>query len=252
MTGKLTLIAVEDIPLVTPGDDVAKLIIDALDNAGENLDSGDILVIAQKIISKAEDRYVDLASVTPSNEAIALADKVDKDPRLVELILRESKEVVRFRMGVLIVEHRLGFIHANAGIDQSNIEGEDRALLLPEDPNTSARQLQKQFKQHYQANIGIIINDSSGRAWRKGITGYAIGCAGIRPLLDLIGEDDLYGRKLQVTQVAIADELASAASFLMGQSGEAIPVVLIRGAQVETSNDGANVLLRDRSEDLFR
>ena len=252
MTRKISVIPVTGLPLVAPGDDVAALIIAALDSADDTLNDGDVLVIAQKIISKAEDRYVSLNSVIPSDEAATLAQKTGKDPRLVELILSESKAVVRYRPGVIIVEHRLGIIHANAGIDQSNVDGEDRVLLLPEDPDASAADIRMRLMQHYDIELAVIINDTSGRAWRNGVLGYAIGCSGINPLVDLRGTADLYGRKLVVTEVAVADEMACAASMLMGQGKEAVPAVVIRGARVEQGGGGAGVLIRDPSEDLFR
>ena len=252
MTQKISLIPVTELPLVIPGDDISALIISTLDDADETLVDGDVLVIAQKIISKAEDRYVSLDTVSPSEEAFNLARKTGKDPRLVELILQESTAVVRYRPGVIIVEHRLGIIHANAGIDQSNIEGEDRVLLLPEDPDASAANIRMRLMGHYDIELAVIINDSSGRAWRNGVVGYAIGCSGINPLADLRGNTDLYGRKLTVTVVAVADEMACAASLLMGQGKEAVPAVIIRGARVERGGGGAGVLMREPSEDLFR
>lgn len=252
MTQKISIIPVAGLPLVAPGDDIAALIISSLNEAGETLIDGDVLVIAQKIISKAEDRYVSLTSISPSEEAVTLARETGKDPRLVQLILQESKAVVRYRPGVIIVEHRLGLIHANAGIDQSNIEGEDRVLLLPKDPDASAADIRMRLIQEYDIELAVIINDSSGRAWRNGVVGYAIGCSGINPLVDLRGTADLYGRSLAVTEVAVADEMACAASMLMGQGKEAIPAAIIRGAHVEHGGGGAGVLIRDPSEDLFR
>ena len=192
MSQNISIIAVTGLPLVTPGDDIAGLVVSALDTVHETLTAGDVLVIAQKIISKAEDRYVSLATITPSAEAVTLARKTGKDPRLVELILRESLAVVRYRPGVIIVEHRLGIVHANAGIDQSNIEGADRVLLLPEDPDASAAHIRKRLMQHYDIDLAVIVNDSGGRAWRNGVIGYAIGCAGINPLVDLRGTADLF------------------------------------------------------------
>ena len=238
--------------MIEPGDDLAALIITSLEAVNETLLDGDILVIAQKIISKAEDRYVSLSSVSPSLEAVNLARQTGKDPRLVELILQESVAVARYRHGVLIVEHRLGMVHANAGIDQSNIGDDDRVLLLPEDPDASAAGMRARLMQHYRIDLAVIVNDSGGRAWRNGITGYAIGCAGITPLLDLRGTPDLFGRPLMVTQVAVADELAAAASIMMGQGNEAVPAVIIRGARVERGGDTAGVLIRDPAEDMFR
>lgn len=252
MTLNISIIPVMGLPLIEPGDDIAAMFISALEAMHETLIHGDVLVIAQKIISKAEDRYVCLASVDPSEEAVTLAQKTGKDARLVELILRESVAVIRHRPGVIIVEHRLGMVHANAGIDQSNIEGDDRVLLLPEDPDASATRMRAQLMQHYGTTLAVIINDSSGRAWRNGITGYAIGCSGMNPLVDLKGVPDLFGRKLMVTQVAVADEIAAAASMMMGQGKEGIPAAIIRGAHAESGGGGADALIRDPGEDLFR
>jgi coenzyme F420-0:L-glutamate ligase/coenzyme F420-1:gamma-L-glutamate ligase len=238
---------------VAPGDDVMQLILDGLQRADLQLRDGDVLVIAQKIISKSEDCYVDLDQVTPGSEACELALAVDKDPRLVELILRQSNEVVRHRPGVLIVEHRLGYVHANAGIDRSNIDGgEDTVLLLPQDADASAAQLRQRFADQLGVDVYIIINDSAGRAWREGAIGFALGTAGFEALVDLVGKQDLMGRPMQVTSVAVADELAAAASFLMGQSDEGAPVVLVSGAELSVSDTGSSALIRERTADLFR
>jgi len=250
---QMALYALPDIPLVKPGDDIAQLITRGLGAANLGLQQGDVVVVAQKIISKSEGRYVDLADVLPGERAIALAQQVDKDPRLVELILRQSRDTVRQRPGVLIVEHELGYIHANAGIDRSNVEGsEDTVLLLPLDPDASAVALRTALAQHCGVDVAIIINDSAGRAWREGAIGFALGTAGFAPVVDLVGKCDLLGRPMEVTSVAVADELAAAASVLMGQSDESAPVVLIRGARVEASEAGSGSLLRDRERDLFR
>ena len=255
MTAGLRLIPLLHFPLVEPGDDLVALIMDALQANGLSLQSGDVLVVAQKIISKAENRYVRLSDVTASPEAQALAEKAGKDPRQVELILRESNEVIRVRPGVIIVEHRNGYIHANAGIDKSNIciDAEDpRVLLLPEDPDASARSLRNGI-----ANLGavapqVIINDSMGRAWRNGTVGLAIGTAGVAPLYNQIGEADLFGNTLEVTEPAVADELAAGASLVMGQAAEGCPVVVARGASLAHSDGGSAGLLRDKSLDMFR
>ncbi len=242
-------------PLVEPGDDVASFVCDCLVHNGLDLQSGDLLVIAQKIISKAENRYVCLSEVEPSQRATELAVECDKDPRLVELILRESKEVVRVRPGVVIVEHTLGYVHANAGIDRSNIpsvEGDEQVLLLPQNPDASAAQLRASLLQRGHKDIRIIINDSAGRAWRNGTMGFAIGTAGFESLVDMVGQSDLFERKMEVTEVAVADELAAAASFMMGQAAEGVPVVLIRGANLRPSDQGSSELIRDKSMDLFR
>jgi coenzyme F420-0:L-glutamate ligase/coenzyme F420-1:gamma-L-glutamate ligase len=188
----------------------------------------------------------------PSAEAERLAPLADKDPRLVEVILRESVAVLRQRPGALIVEHKLGYVHANAGVDRSNVADPDRVLLLPEDPDASARALRERLRELCGATVSVIINDSAGRAWRNGITGFTIGCAGFRPVVNRIGHPDLFGRLLEMTEVAVADELAAAASFLMGQADEGIPAVLVRGARLEPSEEGMRALIRDPARDLFR
>jgi coenzyme F420-0:L-glutamate ligase/coenzyme F420-1:gamma-L-glutamate ligase len=241
--------------MVEPGDDLAALILTALNRAELQLQPGDVLVLAQKIVSKAEGRYGYLNKVEPSAQALALAPQIDKDPRLVQLILDESVEVVRQRPGVVVVEHRLGYVHANAGIDKSNIQSDEdnpRVLLLPKDADMSAAKLRQQLAAATTVEPAIIINDSAGRAWRNGTAGMAIGTAGFEPLVDMIGSADLFGRPMEVTTVAVADELAAAASFLMGQAAEGAPVVLIRGAKLNPSNEGSKALIRAKEQDLFR
>ncbi len=245
---KVELLAVPGLPLVKAGDDLASLLAEAM--TGEcGPRAGDVLVLAQKIVSKAEGRVVDLASVKPSQRAIELAAEVQKDPRLVELILSESVRVVRSRPNVLIVEHRLGFVMANAGIDQSNVapqDGVERALLLPKDPDASAASLSAKLK------LPVLIIDSFGRAWRKGTTGIAIGAAGLPSIIDMRGQTDMFGRVLQVTMPAFGDELAAAASLVMGQAAEAQPAVLVRGLTWNAPNLPASELIRASAEDLFR
>lgn len=252
---KLILQALPDFPLVEPGDNLADLILASLSSANVQLVDNDLLVLAQKIVSKSEHRYAYLNDVQASPEAQALALEIDKDPRLVELILAESTEVVRKRPGVVIVEHRLGYVHANAGIDKSNISSDEqnpRVLLLPLDSDASAAALRREIFEKTGVNVFIIINDSAGRAWRNGTAGMAIGSAGFEPLQNLIGSKDLFGRTLEVTEVALADELAAAASFVMGQAAEAAPVVHIRGAKLEPADCGSAALIREKSKDLFR
>lgn len=251
----LILQAVPGIPMVEPGDDLCALLTNALDQAELSLQDGDVLVLAQKIVSKAEGRYAYLNEVEPGPEAIELARNCDKDPRHMEVLLGESHSVLRQRPGVVIVEHKLGYVHANAGIDRSNIASADdnpRLLLLPEDPDASAQNLREALQNKTGARINIIINDSAGRAWRNGTLGFAIGTAGFEAVENRIGEQDLFGRALEVTEVAVADELAAAASFLMGQGNEAIPLVLIRGAKLRPSDAGSAALIRDREKDMFR
>jgi len=256
---KLSLTTIEGIPLIEPGDNLVEIMIECIHQSNEHILDKDILIIAQKIISKTENRYVDLCSVTASKEAVELAKDVDKDPRYVELVLRESREVIRKKPGVLIVEHRLGFIHANAGIDQSNIEhkiGNERVLLLPEDPDSSAEKIRRELKKRFGIDVGVIINDSVGRAWRNGTMGLAIGIAGMAALDDRTGSHDIFGRELKVTSAAIADELAAAASLIMGQTTERTPVVLARGFHPapikKNSQTGITPLIREKEMDLFR
>ena len=249
------IFAVPGIPLVRRGDDLVELIGKGLALAGSVLRSGDVLVLAQKIVSKSEGRMVDLATVEPSTEAIELAVKIQKDPRLVELILSESVRVVRARPGVLIVEHRLGFVMANAGVDQSNVSSPDepqRALLLPLDPDGSAATLRERVLQKFGVPVAVIINDSFGRAWRRGTCSVAIGAAGLPSLMDLRGVPDLFGRQLQVSVTGHADEIAAAASLVMGQGAEGQPVVVVRGLTWRGPDTAASELVRPATEDMFR
>jgi coenzyme F420-0:L-glutamate ligase/coenzyme F420-1:gamma-L-glutamate ligase len=250
---ELSISALAGIPLIHEGDNIADLIVNGLAASGLALRDGDIVVIAQKIVSKAEGRVVDLCGVTPSARAQQLAAEVDKDPRLVELVLRESTEVVRHRKGVLVVEHRSGIVLANAGIDTSNVTGDDeQVLLLPEDCNRSCREIRAQLAARTGVEAGVLIIDSLGRAWRNGTVGVALGAAGLPTLLDLRGTPDLFGRELRATEVGIADEIAAAASLLMGQAGEGTPVVLLRGLNLSGADRSADDLIRSRALDLFR
>jgi coenzyme F420-0:L-glutamate ligase / coenzyme F420-1:gamma-L-glutamate ligase len=251
----LSLTALSGLPTIAAGADLAVLIAEAASRSGVALQNGDVLVVAQKIVSKAEGRRIRLADVTPSPRALALAPEVDKDPRLVELILQESREVLRARPGVIVVVHRLGFVLANAGIDASNVEsesGEEAVLLLPADPDRSAEELRRQLQARTGATLGIVINDSFGRAWRLGTVGTAIGVAGLPALIDLRGTLDRSGRALRVTEIGAADELAAAASLLMGQAGEGRPVVHARGFPYPLRPGKASELLRPAQLDLFR
>ena len=254
-SGAVTLIPLHDIKLVEPGDDLGAIAVEAFVANGVVPEKGDVLVVAQKVVSKAEGRYVDVAAVEPSARAIDLAREVDKDPRFVEVVLSESKRVVRHRPGLLIVEHNLGFVMANAGIDHSNVptEGDrERVLLLPEDPDGSARLLRQHLAQVFGTEIGVIISDSIGRAWRKGTVGVALGAAGLPALIDLRGRPDLFGRELLVTETGFADEIAAAAGLLMGQADEAIPMVLVRGLGWSAPEVPAAALIRPAEHDLFR
>jgi coenzyme F420-0:L-glutamate ligase/coenzyme F420-1:gamma-L-glutamate ligase len=253
--GMVTLIPLRGIKLVEPGDDLDAITVGAFTANGLVPEAGDVLVVAQKIVSKAEGRYVDVTAVTPSERAVALAAEVGKDPRFVEVVLSESKRVVRHRPGLLIVEHRLGFVMANGGIDHSNVAAEDggeRVLLLPEDPDGSARALREHMRRVFGEKIGVIISDSFGRAWRKGTVGVAIGAAGLPALIDMRGHPDLFGRALQVTETGFADEIAAAAGLLMGQADEAVPMVLVRGLSWSTPDLAAATLIRPAEHDLFR
>jgi coenzyme F420-0:L-glutamate ligase/coenzyme F420-1:gamma-L-glutamate ligase len=247
-TTELRLIPVAGIPLIEPGTDLVSLICEITENQGPALRDGDVLVLAQKIVSKAEGRYVDLATVEAGERALALSNDVQKDPRLVEVILRESRQVLRHKANVLIVEHRLGFVLANAGVDQSNVDprrGAEPVLLLPEDPDKSARLLHEGLRRRLNKNVAVIVNDSLGRAWR-------LGAAGLPALRDLRGQPDLYDRPLQVSETGFADEIAAAASLLMGQADEATPVIVVRGLTWPAKTSPAAQLLRDAKDDLFR
>jgi coenzyme F420-0:L-glutamate ligase / coenzyme F420-1:gamma-L-glutamate ligase len=250
---QISIFALAGVPRVMAGDDVAALVTNALGASDLTLLQGDVVVIAQKIVSKAEGRIVDLRTVTPTDAAKVLAAEVGKDARLVELILRESTEVVRRRKDVLIVAHRCGFVLANAGIDASNVTGDDQnVLLLPEDSDRSCRQIRAALKTLTGIAPGVLIIDSLGRAWRNGTIGTAIGAAGIPGLLDLRDTPDLFGRPLRTTVVGIADELAAAASVLMGQAAEGRPIVLMRGLDLPGKTGSATDLIRARELDLFR
>ena len=238
MANRLELIPLEGFPLVEPGDDLAAQIADCLSQNGLSLCAGDVLVIAQKVVSKAEDRYVSLADVVPGEQALRLAETADKDPRQVQLVLDESVEVVRVRPGVIVVEQR----------DPEN----PRVLLLPQDADVSANALRSALAERCGTAPQVIINDSLGRAWRNGTVGVAIGCAGIDPLHTQIGDSDLFGNVLEVTEPAVADELAAAASLVMGQAREACPVVLARGAFLPAAAGGSQRLIRDKALDMFR
>lgn len=240
------------LPLVQEGDDLCALLLEGIARSGLELRDDDLVVVAQKIVSKAEGRQRRLADVQPTAEAVEWGNRVDKDPRLVQLILAESAAVLRFRQGAMIVQHRLGYVHANAGIDASNVADEGVVLLLPEDPDRSARVLHEQFHRITGRYVNVSIIDSAGRAWRNGVSGFTLGSAGFVALESRIGSPDLFGRPLEVTEIAVADELAGAASFLMGQCDEGIPAVLVRGASLRRGSKSASTLIRDPAKDLFR
>ena len=244
-------------PMVQAGDDLCGQILAAIDASDTELSAGDIVCVAQKVVSKAEGQLIPLASVTPSSEAEQLAKETDKDPRLVQLILNESTEILRQRVGVLIVRHKLGIVGAHAGIDQSNIEhaeGEEAALLLPKDPDASAATLRQEIQKRTGISVGVIITDSHNRPWRMGTIGAAIGASGITVLDDHRGGEDIYGRELKVTLINRADALASAATLVMGETTEKLPLALIQGLPSETVEDHQNAAAINRplEEDLFR
>lgn len=252
----ITLVPIPNLPYFQPGDDLAGALVRGLAGAGMVLQDGDVLVVAQKIVSKVEGRLVDLASVQVGSRARDLAQQTGKDARLVELILRESEEVSRVARNLLIVRHRLGFTSANAGIDRSNVTqdaaSEELVLLLPEDPDASAAQLREALQRALGVQLGVLIVDSHGRPFRLGTVGVAIGVAGIPALWDRRGERDLHGYRLQHTEVAVADEIAAAAGLLMGQAAEGLPAVVVRGLKLPEGEGTARDLIRPQEKDLYR
>jgi coenzyme F420-0:L-glutamate ligase/coenzyme F420-1:gamma-L-glutamate ligase len=253
----LTLQPVLKIPIIQPGDNLVELLDRRLGEMHLSLEQGDILVVAQKIISKAEGRLVNLTQVEPSARAVELAKETGKDPRFIELVLRESCSVLRSRPGTLIVEHRNGFICANAGIDHSNVSGswgkaEDWVLLLPADADASAEALRKGLLERTGVDLGILIIDSHGRAWRNGVVGITVGLANVPGIVDMRGKPDLFGYQLRVTTIAAADELAAAASLVMGQADEQTPVVHVRGFPYPLRESHLAELIRPKEMDLFR
>jgi coenzyme F420-0:L-glutamate ligase/coenzyme F420-1:gamma-L-glutamate ligase len=254
MLPTLTIQAIANIPFVKAGDDVARILDEALSDTDMSLQGGDVVVIAQKIVSLSEGRKVQLEDVTVSAAALEIAAETDKDPRLVELILQESEEVVRKKPGVIIVRHRLGLVGANAGIDQSNIDHSDGecALLLPEDPDRSATRIRRTLLEITGRMVGVIISDSMNRPWRLGTVGTAIGSAGLEVLDDRRGTPDLFGRELNVTVANRADAIAAAAVLVMGESTEAAPAAIVRGLNVKDSAQAARDCVRPVVDDLFR
>ena len=253
----LTLTSLTGIPLIRQGDNLADIVVNALQENKITLKNNDVFVIAQKIVSKAEGRAVNLAAVIPSQRAVEIAGQIDKDARVIELILQESNEVLRTRPGTIIVEHKLGFICANAGIDHSNVaeikdSAEEWVLLLPTEPDRSAEKIRDEIKTQTGKQAGILIIDSHGRAWRNGTVGTAIGLAGLPGLQDLRGTPDLFGVDLRITQVGVADELAAAASLVMGQAAEGTPVVHVRGFPYPLREGSLKELIRPKEQDLFR
>lgn len=247
----ITLSAIEGIPLVNKGDDLARLIASGIEKTGLKLQAGDIVVVCQKVVSKAEGRVVDLKTIAPSEFANSLAKRWEKDPRAVELVLRQTNRMVRNDRGVIIVETGQGWVCANAGVDESNSLTDDSAILLPEDPDASAARIRAGLKNLCGLEVAVLVTDTFGRPWRDGLTEICLGIAGMNPILDLRGTTDLGGRELQHTVVAIADELAAAAGLLM-EKAAAVPAVLVRGYAYQPFDGSAKVLIRPAEADLFR
>ena|SRR5690606_28730384 len=246
--------ALAGLPEITPGADLARLLAESLDSMALALEPTDVLVVAQKIVSKAEGRYVNLSEVTPSVRARELAEITGKDARLVEVVLSESVHVLRAQPDVLIVRHRLGYVMANAGVDRSNVASDDgeRVLLLPLDPDGSAAQLRSALANRCGVAVGVLISDSFGRPWRNGVVNIALGAAGLPALIDRRGELDRQGRKLEVTEVALGDAIAAAAGIVMGEAAEGTPAALARGLNVTAPARNARSLIRPLEKDLFR
>lgn len=250
MSRRYEVIGIEGIGEVRPGDDIARLVVDAATRQRTPVAGGDVLVLSQKIVSKSEGRLLNLTEVTPSTMATTFATELGRDPRLIEVILRESRRVVRMDRGVLVTETRHGWVCANAGVDQSNVDAE-MVALLPEDPDRSARAFRDAVRTHTRSDVYVIVADTFGRPWREGLVNVAIGVAGFAPLRSYLGERDPAGRPLQATILAIADELAAAAEPVMGKL-DRIPAAIVRGLPLAPSEEGSKALLRDPARDLFR
>jgi coenzyme F420-0:L-glutamate ligase/coenzyme F420-1:gamma-L-glutamate ligase len=255
---ELSVRALPGVPTIDPGDDLFEVIVSSLARAEIELSDGDVVVIASKIVSRAEGCFVDLGEVTPSDTAVHLGEEVEKDPRLVELILRESTSVSRKTNGALIVRHRLGFVSANAGIDASNAspsaapEGSGPwVLIMPRQPDGTAAALRAKLAEQFSAEVGVVITDSWGRPFRRGTVGFAVGSSGVPPLWDRRGAVDRHGRVLEATESAVADSIAAAADLVAGQADEGRPLTLVRGIRFAPSKDSAEALLRDAENDLY-
>lgn len=250
---KVEIIPVHGIPLIKKGDNIGEILLECLERGGIALEDADVMVICQTIVSKAEGRVVDMREIQPSEKALELSQKTGKDPRLCELILREAVDIVRVGKGPIIAETKHGIICASCGIDHSNVMGDsDHVALLPDDPDRSAQEIREKVRERTGKDVAVIINDTQGRPLRSGAVGTAIGLSGLTPVWLRAGETDLYGYVLQSSPIAVADELASAASLLQGQSNEGIPVVIVRGARYPRGEGSARGLLREREKDLFR
>jgi len=250
-TGHLEIIGIENLPEIKEGDDLTDLFFEALEEKREKLEEGDAIVFTSKIVSKSEGGVVDLSGVKPGSEAERIAKETDKDPRIAQLVLNETKEIVRIEKNIIIVETKHGFVCANAGVDGSNVE-EGKAVLLPEDPQRSASQLKKEIEARSEKEISVLISDSFGRAFRDGVTGICIGVSGIPALLDRRGEADRFGKIASITKEAIADEVCAAANLVMGEFKEGIPIVIVRGLKLKRSEGDIKEVLFNREDDLFR
>lgn len=250
----LSIHALEDFPLIRPNDNLSSIIIDSIINNNISIDNGDVILIAQKVVSKTENRYKDLSKINPSKEAINIGESLDRDPAFIQLILEESNEILSTDKNVIIVEHKLGYININAGIDRSNIsENKNLVLLLPENPKKSATYIHSQISKQLKKDISVIITDSMTRPYRAGITNFAIASSNIQSLIDLKGEEDIFGNKLLATEIAIADELAAASGLLMGQGNDMKPVVIIKGFdRSKYSINNAFDLIINKDDDLYR
>lgn len=252
----LSIVAPRGVPMVSAGDDLPGIVLASLESGQHSLEDGDVVVLAQKIVSKAEGRAFLLSSVTPSARAVKLGAQCHKDPRLVELVLAEASEVMRVKPGVLIVRHRLGLVLANAGIDKSNLEdaemaGDTNVLLLPLDPDATCRKIRDELRRRAGVDVAVLIIDSLGRAWRLGTTGTAIGVAGLVALADMRGKPDLFGRALETSEIGLGDEVAAAASLLMGQTDEGRPIAVLRGLGHQVGDGRAGDLVRSPQMDMF-
>jgi len=250
----LSLQTLNEFPLIQPGDNLSSIILESCKHNHFELQDGDIIAIAQKVVSKSEGRYENLLEIKPSQKAFDLAKSLNREPAFIELILNESNEIISTAKNVIIVEHKLGFININAGIDRSNIpENKNIVLLLPEDPSLSSQKIYEDISSKTNKNISVIITDSMTRPYRSGVTNFALASANIQSLIDLKGEKDIYGNILQATEIAIADELAAAAGLLMGQGSEGMPIVIIRGFdRTQYAKNDAFDLIVKKEDDLYR
>jgi coenzyme F420-0:L-glutamate ligase/coenzyme F420-1:gamma-L-glutamate ligase len=251
---QIQLLALQNFPLIEPGDHLDSIIFDSILKNHIDICDGDVFIIAQKIISKAEDRYLNLSSLNLSSKAVSLSKKMNRDPYFIQAVINESNEIVSIGKNVIIVEHKLGFININAGIDKSNISQEiNQVLLLPENPSKSADLIQKKLSQKLEKNISVVITDSMTRPYRSGITNFALASANLQSLIDLTGDKDIYGNLLKNTEIAIADEIAAASGLLMGQGSDMQPVILLKGFNKDKyAINNAIDLIVEKKDDLYR